>query len=94
MATVSFYHYTFYDLQLPFYPGTERRHSFGPRSWYQRAVAVTAHPFDATDQDRMLVADVSVRTTTAGSEYINVTVRNVGRDALVIYYIDLAEIGP
>jgi hypothetical protein len=94
LATVSFYHYEFYNPQVPFYPGTERRHSFGPRSWYQRAVAATAHPFDATNQDRTLVTDVSVRTTTAGSEFINVTVRNVGRDTIAIYYVDLAEIGP
>jgi hypothetical protein len=94
MATVSLYHITVYTPPYLFYPGTERRHSFGPWPWYNKAVAVTVHPFDATNQDRTLVADVSVRTTTAQNEFLNVIVRNVGRDAIAIYYIDLAEIGP
>jgi hypothetical protein len=92
LATVSLYHYTFYSPPSLFYPGTERRVSFGPWPWYGKAVVVTAHPFDASNQDRTLVTDVSVRTTP--DHFVVVTVRNVGVNAIAIYYIDLAVIEP
>ena len=92
MATVSFYQYQY--ATSGFYPGTERRHSFGPSPTSLKAIAVTAHPFDAENQNRTLVTDVSVQTTTQQSHYVNVVVRNVGRDMVGIYYINLAAIGP
>ena len=92
MATVSFYQYQFSS--QGFYPGTERRHSFGPSPGSLMAIAVTAHPYDAENQNRTLVTDVSMQTTTIQSYYVNVVVRNVGKDKIAIYYINLAAIGP
>ena len=97
MATLNHYQYTHYNGSA-FQPGDEHRWTFGPWNWRQKAVVLTAQPFDLSTADRTLaVTDLRVRTVPAqpaADHYVEATIRNVGRDAIVIYYMSLVEIGP
>ena len=99
VATVALYHYEFYEPSgSGFPPGSARTWWFGPWDWYKKAVVVTAMPFDFSTENRELkVTDISLRTTPnqpAADKYVVATVRNVGQDTVLIYYIELAEIAP
>lgn len=97
MATVIHWEYTFYDGSL-FHPGTARVVTFGPWSWAVKGVLVTAHPFDLSTAHRALtVTDVQLRTTPAqpaADKWLRATVRNVGSDAIAIYYVSVDVIAP
>jgi hypothetical protein len=97
MATVNNYQYTHYN-GTAFNPGATHTWTFGPWPWRQKGVVATALPFSLSTADRALtVSEVRLRTTPAqpaGDEWVEIDVRNVGRDPIVIYYISLIEIGP
>jgi hypothetical protein len=97
MATVNYYQYEHLE-KGGFQPGTEVTWWFGPWPWIKKGVAVTAQPFDLSTADRALaVTEIRVRTVPAqptGDEYVYATIRNVGHDPIVIYYISLIEIAP
>jgi hypothetical protein len=102
VATVALYHYEFSEPPSGFPPGSARTLWFGPWDWNKKAVVVTAMPFDASTSNRELkVTDISLRTTpnrrpktNAADKYVVATVRNVGQDTVIVYYIELAEIAP
>jgi hypothetical protein len=94
MATVAHYQYDFLD-SVGFAPGEVRIWRFGPFSWFRKAVVATAQPFSLSTQDRTLTTEINLQTTPnspAGDEWVNVTVRNIGVDTIVIYYITLGVI--
>jgi hypothetical protein len=95
MATVNHYFYYFYHPNLGlFNPGTARTWMWGPWPWSDKGVVVTAHAFNASTQDRALaVTDVQIRTI-GYDYYLVATVRNVGRDPLMIYWVYLSVVGP
>lgn len=97
MATVSYYQYEHYE-PAGFQPGASVTWWFGPWDWIKKGVVVTAQPFDLSTADRALeVTNTWVRTTPAsptGDEWVYATIRNIGPDPIVIYYISLVEIAP
>jgi hypothetical protein len=97
MATVSHYEYTMYDGSV-FYPGTAKYLTSGPWPWAVKGIVVTAHPFDLSTAYRTLkTSDIQLRTTPAqpvADKWLDFTVRNVGQDSIVIYYIALDVISP
>ena len=95
MATVSHFFYYFYQPSLGlFQPGTSRTWMWGPWPWADKGVVVTAHPFNASTQDRTLMAtDVKIRTI-GYDYYLVATIRNVGQDPIMIYWVYLSVIGP
>jgi len=97
MATVNSYQHEHYD-PAGLQPGASVTWWFGPWGWIKKGVSVTAQPFDLSTADRALeVANVWVRTSPAsptGDEWVYATMRNTGRDPIVIYYISLVEIAP
>jgi hypothetical protein len=97
MATVSHYRYDFY-LPQGFQPGEERGWSFGPWNWGGKALAWTVRPFNLSTSTRtMAVTSVRARSTPgpiAGQEYVEVYVRNLGPDPIVIWYLWLGIIEP
>jgi hypothetical protein len=95
LATVNhFFYYAYHPNLGLFYPGTARTWMWGPWPWSDKGVVVTAHPFNASTQDRALTAtDVQIRTI-GYDYYLVATIRNVGKDPLMIYWIYLSVIGP
>ncbi|GHC60214.1 hypothetical protein ABZ419_16765 [Streptomyces cinnamoneus] len=92
MASVTHFHYEFSDSN-GFAPGTSRGFFFGPYAWNQSAVLVNAHPFDASGSDRTLVV-TEVRRRTTPDQFVEITVRNTGRDTMYIWYVELGLISP
>jgi hypothetical protein len=97
MPTVK--HYRYDHLQPGgFQPGTQVRWAFGPWNWAVNGVVVTAHPFDLSTADRALVVtEVRLRSRPGqpvGQKFVEATIRNVGTDPVVIYYIAVIEILP
>jgi hypothetical protein len=97
LATVSHWEYTQYD-GTSFPPGTTRTLAWGPWPWAVKGVIVTAHPFDLSTAYRALtVDDIELRTTPAtpvADKWLYATVRNVGSDPIVIWYVSLDVIAP
>ncbi|MFG2997783.1 hypothetical protein [Streptomyces sp. NPDC048340] len=92
MANLAHFHYEFFE-QGGFDPGATRSYVIGPWPWNQSAVVVSAHPFDAPGQDRAL--DVTeVRRRTTPDQFLEFTVRNVGRDRALIWYVEIGLISP
>jgi hypothetical protein len=97
MATLNVYQFYMYHPQSgPFLPGTSR--SFSSQwTWQGKAVALSAHPFDAWGQERRLtISNVSMQTDGLGDpnappiQRMHFTVSNVGRDAIMIYTVEVA----
>jgi hypothetical protein len=97
MATVNHWEYTQYDGSV-FYPGTSRTLGWGPWPFAVKGIVVTAHPFDLSTAYRALtVTDIELRTTPAepvADKWLYATVRNVGSDSIVIWYVSLDVIAP
>jgi hypothetical protein len=96
VATVALYQYSYYE-PSGFSPGEVRMRWYGPWDWNGKAVVVTAMPFDSSTSHRELIVDYGMQTTPnepVGDKYVHATIRNVGRDTLYIYAIELAEIAP
>jgi hypothetical protein len=94
VATVDHTHYEF-SVVGGFPPGAERVVTIGPFASDQRAVVVTARPFDATGQDRTLtVREIRFRTTGPANVFVIASVRNVGIDTIFIYYVEYVRIRP
>jgi hypothetical protein len=73
-----------------FYPGQTHTHRYR-RDWFRQAVVATAQPFAASNSDRTLTTELSLRTTP--DQLVEVTIRNVGRDPMFIYYVTLEVMG-
>jgi hypothetical protein len=76
-----------------FLPGQEHTWWFGPFDWRQKAVVITAHPFDATGSNRRLSVTY-IDSQTTPDRYINCRIRNIGPDPIYIYYIYVGGTAP
>jgi hypothetical protein len=93
-STFHFGPYTYYT-GTPFQPGQEHTWRGGPYDWRQKTVIATAHPFDlSTAKDRRLRV-VSIESFwSAPYHYIDFTVRNVGTELTMIYYVYIGGTAP
>ena len=91
MATVQWFRFDYLD-NTGFAPGQTRlwRHTEQGSFYFGKSIVVTAQPFDASNQSRALTV-TEVRHGSLGSgpgqRYIEYTIRNVGVDTIVIYYV-------
>jgi len=98
MATVTHRHLTFQEA-AGFLPGQTRfkRVNLAVGFLFEKAVYVSATPFDSSSEDRRLrVIDVVVRTRPdpLTSPVVEVTVESLGPDAPTIWYLDFGIIEP
>jgi hypothetical protein len=98
MAQVSaVYRYDFLTNNPIFMPGDVRGVRFGPWTWFGKSLSWTVWPFDLSTATRTMEI-VSIRTrTTPGSpspSFVDLSVRNVGPDPIVIWHVFLAVMVP
>jgi len=91
MATVQWFRYDFLD-NVGFAPGQTRtwRHGETGDFYFGKSIVVTAEPFDASRQNlALVVSEVRHGSVDAGpgNRFLEYTIRNVGADTVIIYYV-------